>query len=59
MQYDKPLSLSLQKEIKKRKLTLDADLHKALQVLRIKLLLCRCNIMKTKDYTTVVLWFSL
>lgn len=55
MQYDKPLSLSLQKEIKKKKLTLDSEIHTALQVLRIKLLLCRCYTMKTKDYTTVVL----
>jgi hypothetical protein len=59
MQYDKPLSLSLQKEIEKRKLSLDSEIHTALQVLRIKSLLCRCNIVKTKGYTTVVLLYWL
>lgn len=61
MSYDKPLSLSLQKEIEKRNLTLDSEIHTALQALRIKSLLCRSNIMKRKGYTTVSLlyWFLL
>jgi len=57
MQYDKPLSLSLQKEIEKRNLSLDSEIHTALQALRIKSLLCRSNIMKAKGYTTVSLLY--
>ncbi len=32
MSYDKPLSLSLQKEIEKRNLSLDSEIHTALHV---------------------------
>jgi hypothetical protein len=59
MQYDKPLSLSLQKEIEKRKLSLDSEIHTALQALRIKSLLCRSNILKVKGYTTASLLYRL
>ena len=59
MSYDKPLSLSLQKEIEKRNLILDSEIHTALQALRIKSLLCRSNIMKRKGYTTVTLLYWL
>ena len=59
MSYDKPLSLSLQKEIEKRNLSLDSEIHTALQTLRIKSLLCRSNIMKRNGYTTVTLLYWL
>ncbi len=45
-------SLSLQKEIEKRKLSLDSEIHTALQALRVKSLFCRSNILKVKGYTT-------
>jgi hypothetical protein len=35
MQYDKPLSLSLQKEIEKKKLSLDTEIHTTVKVLRV------------------------
>jgi len=59
MSYDKPLSLSLQKEIEKRNLSLDSEIHTALQALRIKSLLCRSNIMKARGYTTGALLYWL
>lgn len=59
MSYDKPLSLSLQKEIEKRNLSLDSEIHTALQTLRIKSLLCRSNIMRRNGYTTVTLLYWL
>ena len=59
MSYDKPLSLSLQKEIEKRNLSLDSEIHAALQALNIKSLLCRCNIMKRNGYTTIALLYWL
>jgi hypothetical protein len=59
MSYDKPLFLSLQKEIEKRNLILDSEIYIALQALRIKSLLCRSNIMKRKGYTTVSLLYWL
>jgi hypothetical protein len=59
MSYDKPLSLSLQKEIEKRNLVLDSEIHTALQTLRIQSLLCRSNIIKAKGFTTATLLYWL
>jgi len=59
MSYNKPLSLSLQKELEKRNLLLDSEIHAALKVLNIKSLLCRCNIMKRNGYTTAALLYWL
>jgi hypothetical protein len=42
-----------------KNLSLDSEIHPALQALRIKSLLCRSNIMKAKGYATVSLLYWL
>lgn len=59
MSYDKPLLLSLQKEIEKRNLSLDSEINAALQALRIKSLLSKSNIMKRNGYATAILLYRL
>jgi SRSO17 transposase len=59
MSYDKPISLSLQKEIKRRNLSLDSEIQGALKALRIKSMLARCNIVKQRGYATIVLLYWL
>jgi hypothetical protein len=59
MAYDKPLSLSLQKEIETRNLLLDSEIHAAVQALKIRSLLARCGITKAKGYATVSLLYRL
>lgn len=59
MSYNKPLSLSLQKEIEKSNLSLDSEINRAFKTLKIGSLLNRSNIMKQKGYATTTLLYLL
>jgi hypothetical protein len=48
MKYSKAFSLSLQRELEKRQLAMDSEIHKAFHELRIKSLLHLSNIRKKR-----------
>lgn len=59
MNHHKSFSLSLQKEMKKRDLSMDSEINKAFRELKIKSLLHRSGIMKQKGYQTISLLYLL
>ena len=59
MPYGKPLSLSLQKEIERRNLSLDSELQKALTALKVRSLLGGCGMVKQRGYVAIVLLYWL
>jgi hypothetical protein len=50
MSYGKPLSLSLQKEIERRNLSLDSELQKTLTALKVRSLLDGCGMVMHSFY---------
>ena len=59
MSYGKPLSLSLQKEIERRNLSLDSELRKTLTALKVRPLLGPCGLVKQRGYATITLLYFL
>jgi len=59
MSYDKPLSLSLQKEIEKRNLPMESEIKNAMETLKVSRILTRSAIMKKKGYATAILFYWL
>ena len=57
MHHNKSFSLSLQKEIEKRDLSMDSEINKAFKELRLKSLLRRSGIKKHKGYPTIALLY--
>jgi hypothetical protein len=55
--HHKSFSLSLQKEMEKRNLSMDSEINKAFKELKIKSLLRRSGIMKQKGYPTITLLY--
>jgi IS4 transposase len=57
MKHSKAFSLSLQRELEKRQLAMDSEIHKAFNELRIKSLLHLSNIRKKRGYLTITLLY--
>jgi len=57
MNHNRSFSLSIQKEMEKRNLSMDSELNKAFKELRIKSLLRRSGITKHKGYPTITLLY--
>jgi hypothetical protein len=57
MNHHKSFSLSMQKEMDKRNLSMDSELNKAFKELKIKSLLRRSGIRKQKGYPTITLLY--
>ena len=57
MTHHKSFSLSLQKEMDKRNLSMDSEFNKAFKELKIKALLHRSGIKKHKGYPTITLLY--
>ncbi len=51
------MSLSIQKEIKKQRISAEPEVNRALNELNVKTLLCRSNIKKEKGYSPASLLF--
>jgi hypothetical protein len=59
MKNNKAFSLSLQKELEKRNLSMDSEIHQALKELKIKSLLHPTGITKQKGYSAITLLYLL
>lgn len=53
MKHNRTTSLSLQKEMEKRNLSMDSEIYKAFKELKIKSLIRQSNIIKQKGYLTI------
>ena len=59
MNHHKSFSLSLQKEMGKRNLSMDCEINKTFKELKVKSLLRRSGIMKQKGYQSISLLYLL
>lgn len=59
MKNNRTFSLSLQKELEKRNLCMDSEIHKALGELKIRSLLGSCGIVKHKGFPSITLFYML
>jgi hypothetical protein len=59
MRNNKVFSLSLQKELEKRNLSMDSEIHKASKELKISSLLRSSGIIKQKGYSSITLFYLL
>ncbi len=57
MEYIKSFSLSVQKEMEKRNLSMDSKINKAFKEVKIESLLSRIGIKKLKGYWTITLLY--